>query len=428
MHEHTKNAKRRQRNYQNESQKKTRVVSNKFDALAAKHRMSLRSLSKQLVTRTCHSCNWLRSWQGEVVVVRYRRSFTAHTDSNNNHNNHHDGPATPPIALVFDTETTDKVDFTKSFQDPSQPDLVQLGMLLVDTLDWKKRLQISLLIKDAPSISPTAQQVHGITNDDCQAFGVPLTTALKIFENAYQQADCVVAHNFKFDWTVLQTSYFRQDKILNNDAILPQHHQICTMQECTDVLALPGPYKGSFKWPSLEESYHHFTGQSVEDAHDALADAEACMAVFRGLVESEVVVIDKRRREHLIQEEQENDDIQHSLGGYQNNSNHSTKKDQEHDPTKKPAQQQQEEVVAQPGELKVVIVKKPAQQQQEEVVAQPGELKVVIVGEGFQVEGNTYKYRSNLKALGATWNPRGRAWVFRCHSMLPAARKLAGDD
>ena len=307
--------------------------------------------------------------------------------------------ATPPVALIFDTETTDKVNFSKPFQDSSQPDLVQLGMILVDTIDWKKRLQVSLLIRDAPTIPLVAQRIHGISNSDCQSWGVPLTTALDLFENAYQQADCIVAHNIQFDWTVINTSLHRRNKTLqdcNNN--VPR--QICTMRESMDVLELPGKgaYNNDFKWPSLEEAHRHFTGKSVVGAHDALTDAEACLTVFRGLVESEVACIDKRKQH---QEEGAKDEIpletQYSFFGekkcsdpedFQNNST----------PSSQPM-----------------------------VVAQPGELRIVLEEKTFRVEGNTYNYRSNLKALGAMWNPAGKAWVFPCHSMLGAAKKLVGD-
>ena len=55
-------------------------------------------------------------------------------------------------------------------------------------------------------------------------------------------------------------------------------------EHCNDVLKLPGKYD-SYKWPTLAEAYRHFTGKELEGAHDALVDSEACLVVFRGLVE-----------------------------------------------------------------------------------------------------------------------------------------------
>ena len=61
-------------------------------------------------------------------------------------------------ALIFDTETTGMVEFRKPPEDPSQPDLIQLGMLLVDTQDWKPRARHSLLVqlKEGVRIDPGA--------------------------------------------------------------------------------------------------------------------------------------------------------------------------------------------------------------------------------------------------------------------------------
>ncbi|MFP6639371.1 MAG: 3'-5' exonuclease, partial [Myxococcota bacterium] len=56
----------------------------------------------------------------------------------------------------------------------------------------------------------------------------------------------------------------------------------------SDLLRLPGR-EGQFKWPTLAEAYEHFSGQPLQGAHDALVDSEACLTVFRGLVETGAV-------------------------------------------------------------------------------------------------------------------------------------------
>ena len=82
-------------------------------------------------------------------------------------------------ALIFDTETTGMVEFRKLPEDASQPDLIQLGMLLVDTADWKPRVRSSLLVTlaEGVKIEPAAKAAHGISEEECARFGVPPSIA-----------------------------------------------------------------------------------------------------------------------------------------------------------------------------------------------------------------------------------------------------------
>ena len=99
------------------------------------------------------------------------------------------------------------------------------------------------------------------------------------------RADVIVAHNMSFDRSIMLTALFR---LGNKPDRMSERRLICTKEESTDVLKLPGKYD-SYKWPTLAEAYRHFTGEALEGAHDALVDSEACLVVFRGLVELGVV-------------------------------------------------------------------------------------------------------------------------------------------
>ena len=296
----------------------------------------------------------------------------------------------PTVALVFDTETTGIVHFKKPYDDPSQPQLVQLGMILVNTTDWKKQMKLSILNKDVTKISEEAQQVHGISEADCNQFGVPLSGILQLFHDACDKADCIVAHNMNFDRTVLQASFHRAGQ--QEHPFTDEIPQICTMASSTDVLKLPGRYN-DYKWPSLEEAYSHFMGgeSSIENAHDALVDTEACLTVFRGLLESGATnPIPKRTKDVATKFEKATIE----------------KKKSSVPPEWKSTSNPRVEASA--------------------VVATPGELNEEIRGMGFQITGNTYKYRHYIKSLGGTWNPQERVWGFSSCSMLEPACKLVG--
>ena len=189
-------------------------------------------------------------------------------------------------ALIFDTETTGMVQFRKPPEDPSQPDLIQLGMLLVETEDWGPRARHSLLVKLAPDvkIEPGAKEAHGISEEDCARYGVDPVVACSLFNQACMQADIIVAHNLSFDTSIMKTALHR---IGNKPHRFDGRQQVCTKESSTDVLKLPGKY--GYKWPTLAEAYRHYTGNEIEGAHDALVDTEACLAIFRGLVQEGVV-------------------------------------------------------------------------------------------------------------------------------------------
>ncbi|MCB9726205.1 MAG: 3'-5' exonuclease [Spirochaetaceae bacterium] len=189
-------------------------------------------------------------------------------------------------ALIFDTETTGMVEFRKPPEDPSQPDLIQLGMMLVETADWTPRARTSMLVKlpEGARIDPGAQEAHGISEEDCARYGIESVVACSLFNQACLQADIIVAHNLSFDASIMKTALFRLGRKPHR---MDGRQLVCTKEASTDVLKLPGKY--GYKWPTLAEAYLHYTGRELEGAHDAFVDTEACLQIFRGLVQEGVV-------------------------------------------------------------------------------------------------------------------------------------------
>jgi DNA polymerase III epsilon subunit-like protein len=192
-------------------------------------------------------------------------------------------------ALIFDTETTGMVKWKLPPEDASQPDLIQLGMLLVETRDWQPRARHSMLVRLAEGvrIEPGAREAHGISEEDCERFGVPALVACSLFNQLCMQADLIVAHNMSFDQSIMLTALHR---LGGKPDRMRGKRLVCTKEESTDVLKLPGKFD-SYKWPTLAEAYEHFTNHALEGAHDALVDSEACLVIFRGLVELGVVTL-----------------------------------------------------------------------------------------------------------------------------------------
>jgi DNA polymerase-3 subunit epsilon len=185
-------------------------------------------------------------------------------------------------ALIFDTETTGMVNWKAPPEHPSQPDLVQIAMMLVETEGWQVKSKVSLIIQlaDGVTIEPEAEKTHGISSETCARYGVAPIVAVSLFNQLCMQSDAIVAHNMSFDESIMKTALFR---LGNKPDRMQGKKLVCTKEATTEILKLPGNY--GYKWPTLAEAYRHYTGLEIVGAHDALADTEACLAVFRALLE-----------------------------------------------------------------------------------------------------------------------------------------------
>ncbi len=189
------------------------------------------------------------------------------------------------MIFFFDTETTGFTDDRMPLDHPSQPHIVQIaGMLTGDGGDVHS--QFSLIVDPGVPIPPRAAEVHGITTERAQAVGISERSAYGLFAAMVARADTVVAHNIKFDMTVMEVAAKRIGIEKPIDA-----RPVCTMQAATDIVNLPPTDRMIAagitrpKSPRLEECVQHFFGEDLDGAHDALVDVRACMRVYFHLLE-----------------------------------------------------------------------------------------------------------------------------------------------
>ncbi len=189
-------------------------------------------------------------------------------------------------ALIFDTETTGMVQFRRApgARQPTRSDPARDAARRVRRLAAHGPHLLLVQLAEGVTIEPGAKEAHGISEEDCARYGVAPIVACSLFNQACLQADIIVAHNLSFDESIMKTALFR---IGNKPHRLDGRQHVCTKEATTDVLKLPGKY--GYKWPTLAEAYRHYTGLEIEGAHDALVDTEACLQVFRGLVQQGVV-------------------------------------------------------------------------------------------------------------------------------------------
>lgn len=191
------------------------------------------------------------------------------------------------MLLFFDTETSG---LPRRWQAPitdlsNWPRLVQLAWILTDLDGNPIQSECRIVRPEGFRIDPGATRTHGITTARALREGEPLPEVLQSLEQALEQVKTVVAHNVSFDLAVVGAEFLRQQKV----DPLSLRKAICTMREGTRHCRIPGRY--GYKWPTLAELHEHLFQQSFADAHDALADCDACRRCFVKLKELKVLKV-----------------------------------------------------------------------------------------------------------------------------------------
>jgi len=179
---------------------------------------------------------------------------------------------------------------------PGQPRLASFTALCTtDDLEVDEENSINVMIRPplidgVPEwlMSEGATKVNGITDIMLQEEGIPVRDVLAIYSEYIANGWIVVAHNAQFDTKILRGELRRAGMPDLFDATL----NICTMRACIEICKIPPTGKQmatgrrGFKQPKLMEAYQHFYGEEFPDAHTSMADARACLAIFRKLVET----------------------------------------------------------------------------------------------------------------------------------------------
>lgn len=194
------------------------------------------------------------------------------------------------IALVFDTETTGFVKFKEPSVSPSQPNLVQLGALLVDLSTGREYGSLDVIIYPSSwKIPQEAALVHGVSQGIAEKVGVNLDTAVNLFLEWTEIADVVVCHNVAFDKVVMERAVAMVNLANGEEVIDPfaGKPMFCTMKAATPIVKKKGRrplHDADYKWPKLVECMEFFFGEGLDGAHNAIVD---CRATVRVLIEME---------------------------------------------------------------------------------------------------------------------------------------------
>jgi DNA polymerase-3 subunit epsilon len=197
------------------------------------------------------------------------------------------------LIMVFDTETSDKTDFSAPYNDPKQPNLVQLGYKVFtgkrDVIFEVGHLVDTTIFAEWRGINPDAQAVHGISQESLEMYGLSTDMTAQQF-NIWAEKCCLfIAHNISFDQMVMQCFAYRSGY---SPDIFSTGDVYCTMKSTTNICKIPSPKGYGLKWPKLDEAYKHFVDlKGFKTAHNALSDVNACAEIFWALVDAELVRI-----------------------------------------------------------------------------------------------------------------------------------------
>jgi DNA polymerase-3 subunit epsilon len=184
------------------------------------------------------------------------------------------------MKLVFDTETTGLARFDLPLNHPSQPNIVQLGMLILDEKDEIVN-EVGLLIKpEGFIISAEMTAIHGVSQERAEKYGVRIKFAIELYLHFFKCCDIIIGHNLKFDKFLIDCELSRLNVAGNGNYI---KSEFCTMLTTTPIMNLTQK-NGRPKWPKLSECYSYFFNEPLIDAHDALTDVRACARVYKHLI------------------------------------------------------------------------------------------------------------------------------------------------
>ncbi|QGH73574.1 MAG: rep helicase/DNA complex [Siphoviridae sp. ct7UA22] len=193
----------------------------------------------------------------------------------------------PRIIVVFDTETTGFASAQKSFEDPTQARMCQLGVAVVDT-QLRKIINTMDVIVEVPQVPGPVADIHGITTEMSHDFGMSESIASVAFLDLVREHP-IVAFNVDFDARIMNCVFARAGMLESSPFIdgQTQNDLVCAMKGVKEYAKVPVTDKQrakgftGYKDPNLQEAYKALVDpKGFENAHSAMADVEATMAVL----------------------------------------------------------------------------------------------------------------------------------------------------
>lgn len=183
---------------------------------------------------------------------------------------------------IFDTETNGLFRFKDAngvpvpADDPSQPRLAHLSMILLDEALAEERT-IDLYVKpDGWAMTAEAGAINGLTTEFLAANGIPILDVLASYVEVIDAGYTMVAFNAQFDLKQMRGELRRAGM----DDRFERTPNICVMRASMSQGVKKASGGGGF--PKLSDCCTHF-GIANHGAHTAGGDARAALEIFRRL-------------------------------------------------------------------------------------------------------------------------------------------------
>jgi DNA polymerase III epsilon subunit-like protein len=171
--------------------------------------------------------------------------------------------------MFVDTETTGT--------SVIEADIVQLAYQIYDKNFKKIKEVIRNVIPERAIISEGAYKIHGIDHNKLLKTGEKFKDVFLDFLKDIQSVKYVIGHNVKFDINMIENCLKKYnfennkpftDKIIEDTGSIGK--PICNLKDI----------RGNIKMPKLEEMYNILFNKKIVNAHNALADVDACAKCY----------------------------------------------------------------------------------------------------------------------------------------------------
>lgn len=183
--------------------------------------------------------------------------------------------------VIFDVETTGKMDFKLPADHVSQPHIAEIAMIMADDNLEVESTYTRLIKPEGWVLEAEAAELNGLTMERLEREGVPISEALKTYAGAISENRISVAHNHQFDGKCMRAAFRRKGM----PDLFEETLNICTMRALTDVCQIPyANGRKGFKFPKLSEACEFF-GIEHQGQHSAYGDAMAVLNLMRRMKE-----------------------------------------------------------------------------------------------------------------------------------------------
>lgn len=180
--------------------------------------------------------------------------------------------------LAFDTETTGLFDFKLAAEDPSQPRLASVAFILADETGAEVDRSKHYIRPNGWAMTESAGAVNGLTDAFLMENGVDVRDVLDIYTGYVMDGLIAAAFNVQFDCKMMRGELRRAGM----PDLFEQTANTCLMRGLAPYKAQGLAIKGG-QFVKLSVACEFFKIVNA-DAHDAMGDAEAALALLGILI------------------------------------------------------------------------------------------------------------------------------------------------